>query len=81
YDPVFKLPLWLQAEIKGHLFWAYNRQHLNEIKNYVGSKLRERLIKDYKYTTMVEKLPNFIKDAKNREAIIKLIEKLERKSG
>ncbi|MDQ2771290.1 MAG: hypothetical protein M3Y54_12410 [Bacteroidota bacterium] len=74
---VFGLPLWLQGSIRGNIFWAYNRQHLNDIKEYVGAKLRER--QTTTHTTMVEKLPQFIKEAKNREAILKLIEKLERK--
>jgi hypothetical protein len=73
-DPVFNLPLWLQTEIRGNVFWAFNRTHLNEIKNYVSSKLRER--QTTTHTTMVEKLPNFIKDAKNRVTILKAIEKL-----
>ncbi|MFT7070893.1 MAG: DNA-directed RNA polymerase subunit M/transcription elongation factor TFIIS [Spirosomataceae bacterium] len=73
-DPIFNLPLWFQADIKGEIFWAYNRKHLNEIRDYVSSKLRER--QTMKYTTMVERLPNFIKFAKNREVIIKVIDKL-----
>ncbi len=75
--PIFGVPLWLQGNIRGNLFWAYNRQHLHAIKEYVGAKLRER--QTTTHTTMVEKLPQFIKEAKNREAILKLIEKLERK--
>jgi DNA-directed RNA polymerase subunit M/transcription elongation factor TFIIS len=75
--PIFGLPLWLQGSIRGNLFWAYNRQHLYAIKEYVGAKLRER--QTTTHTTMVERLPQFIKDAKNRDAILKLIEKLERK--
>jgi len=78
-DPLFNLPLWLQSEMKGNLFWAYNRKHLNDIKTYVASKLRER--QTLTHTTMVEKLPTFIKDAKNREALIKIIERLERKTN
>ena len=73
-DPYFNLPLWFQSEIKGNAFWAFNREHLAEIKTYVQSKLRER---QSTYTTMVEKLPKFITDSKNREAVIKSIEKLE----
>ncbi|MBS1555894.1 MAG: hypothetical protein JSU09_13295 [Bacteroidetes bacterium] len=78
-DPVFGLPLWFQSDIRGDLFWAYNRDHLNEIKSYVSSKLRER--QTTTHTTMVERLPNFIKEAKNRQTIIKAIEKLERKTS
>jgi hypothetical protein len=76
-DPVFNLPLWLQVEVKGNHFWAYNRRHLQDIKSYVQARLRER--QSQGYTTMVERLPQFIKEAKNREAIIKAIEQLERR--
>ena len=75
-DPVFNLPLWFQTDIKGNLFWAFNRSHLSAIKDYVQSKLRER--QTTTHTTMVERLPNFIKESKNREAILKGIEKLEK---
>lgn len=76
-DPVFNLPLWFQADIKGNTFWAFNREHLTEIGKYVSAKLRERQSPAYK--TMVEKLPQFIKAAKNRAVILKAIEKLMRK--
>lgn len=76
-DPIFNLPLWYQTSIKGEAFWAYNREHLNEIRNYVSAKLRER--QTTTHTTMVEKLPNFIKSAKNRKAILKAIDKLMKK--
>jgi DNA-directed RNA polymerase subunit RPC12/RpoP len=76
-DPIFHLPLWLQENIRGNLLWAYNRSHLHDIKEYVEAKLHER--QTTRYTTMVEKLPTFIKEAKNREAILKAIEKMERK--
>lgn len=76
-DPVFGLPLWFQADVRGNLFWACNRGHLDEIKSYVGSALRER--QTTTHTTMVERLPKFIKDAKNRETILKAIDRLQRK--
>jgi len=75
-DPIFNLPLWIQAEVKGNLFWAYNKRHLHDIKKYVQARLRERQSKGY--TTMVERLPKFIKEAKNRDAILKAIEQLEK---
>lgn len=78
-DPIFNLPLWFQAVVRGDVFWAFNRDHLQEIKNYVSAKLRER--QTWKHTTMVEKLPQFIKAAKNRDTIIKVIERLQRKNS
>jgi hypothetical protein len=74
-DPVFGLRLWYQIEVKEELLWAYNERHLAEIKAYVASALRERTTTRYKMT-MVEKLPEFIKLAKNREEILKAIEKM-----
>jgi hypothetical protein len=51
---------------------------LLEIKAYVGSKLRERSTDRFKMT-MVEKLPDFIKSAKNREEVLKAIGRMEKK--
>lgn len=77
HDPIFHLPLWFQAELRGNLFWAYNRKHLEEIKMYINAKLRERTTTIG--MTMVERLPQFIKEAKNRKPLSKLIERLEKK--
>lgn len=76
-DPFFNLPLWLQGDVKGQTLWAYNRSHLNDIKRYVASQLRERNLAGH--NTMVERLPQFIKVGKNREAVLKTIERLERR--
>lgn len=73
-DPVFGLPLWFQENVKGDRLWASNKEHLLEIRNYVTAKLRER--QTMRITTMVEKLPQFIKAAKNREAVLKAIERM-----
>ncbi|MDJ0366643.1 hypothetical protein QMK33_15910 [Hymenobacter sp. H14-R3] len=77
-DPVFNLPLWLQHSLKNDVFWAHNRTHLVDIKVYIQATLRERQL--HSYTKMVERLPTFIKVAKNREAILKIINQLEHKS-
>ena len=74
-DPAFGLPLWYQDSVKGNNLWAYNVKHLTEIKKYVQSTLRERTTDKYKMT-MVEKLPDFIKLAKNRKEVLKVINKM-----
>jgi len=76
-EPVFGCELWYWSRFKGESFWATNSEHLNDIKNYVKAKVRVRSGKDY--TTMVEKLPKWISNKKNRDAILKLINKLELK--
>ena len=69
--------LWLKKDFKGELFFAYNYEHLDYLKQYIQAKIRER--KDGTYTTMVEKLPQFIKSAKNREDLLRIIHQLEEK--
>ena len=77
-DPAFGLHLWYKDFVKGDVIWSYNMEHLQEIKAYVAAKLRERSTSRFKMT-MVEKLPEFIKLAKNREEVLKALERMETK--
>jgi len=72
HDKVFGCPYYFQENFRGKLFWARNREHLLEMENYISSDLRTRL--PYRMQ-MVERLPTFIKEAKNREAILKILQK------
>jgi len=72
HDRIFGCPYYFQKDFKSKLFWAKNREHLLEMENYVSSDLRTRL--PYRMR-MVEKLPTFIKEAKNRDAILKILQK------
>lgn len=76
-DYWFGQELWLQAAFKNEVFWANNYEHLDYMKQYISSGLRER--HNRAFFTLVEKLPGFIKSAKNRERLLKLIGKLETK--
>lgn len=76
-DYWFNCELWLQASFKNELFWAHNYEHLTYMKQYIGAGLRQR--NERESFTLVEKLPNFIKSAKNRAKLLKLIDKLEKK--
>lgn len=76
-EPYYRLPLWLTETVKGQSLWAYNYKHLAYLKEYVAADLREK--NGRLYWTMVEKLPEWMKSAKNREVVIKGIEKLEKK--
>lgn len=77
FDWYFRLPLWLQTECCGKNLWAYNRKHLEFIENYVASKLRERTPNINK--SLASRLPQWMKSAKNREAVLKGIERLKEK--
>ena len=73
-DPYFKLPLWLQIECEGETLWAYNRRHLAYLRLYVEAKLRETGRSGHR--TMGSKLPKWMLLAKNRDAVLKGIERL-----
>ncbi|MFV9482250.1 hypothetical protein ACNI3T_00355 [Christiangramia sp. ASW11-125] len=70
-DPIFGVSLWLQENLKGNIFWAYNFDHLEYLRNYISADLRER-----EGMTLSAKLPKFIKDKKNRTKLLKLIDKM-----
>lgn len=76
----FKAELWLKASFKNEVFWAYNDKHLEYLEyleRYIGATLREH--KARTGFTLLEKLPKFYHEAKNRESLLKIITKLRNK--
>ena len=73
----FETDLWLSAPFKNDLFWAYNAAHLSYLERYISANLREH--NDRTHFTLLEKLPKFYHEAKNREGLLKIIEKLNNK--
>jgi len=73
----FVVELWLKSPFKNDVFWAYNDKHLDYLERYIGATLREN--KDRTHFTLLEKLPKFYHEAKNREGLLKIIEKLKSK--
>lgn len=76
-DSYFGAELWLKASFKNDIFLAYNYAHLEYLEKYISADLREH--KDRSHFTLLEKLPKFYHEAKNREALLHLIDKLKRK--
>ncbi|GAB2817204.1 hypothetical protein GCM10022221_13780 [Actinocorallia aurea] len=70
-DPCFRLGLWLRADFRGELLWAYNARHLGVLEAYVGARLRERGTPRSSPMSMVERLPAWIKSARNRDALVR----------
>lgn len=73
----FNATLWFAAPFKNEIFFAYNDAHLDYLEQYIGAKLREH--KDRSHFTLLEKLPKFYHEAKNRNALLKVIQKLRAK--
>ena len=83
-DWCFHLPLWLRIECCGHELWAYNYEHLEWLEKYVGARLRERTKDDesgWRNQSLASRLPKWIKQAKNREDILRAIKKLREESA
>ena len=76
-DPYFGYPLWLQTDCCGKILWAYNETHLREIKCYIESLQRDGRAR--KKWSMITRLPQWIKAAKNREAVVKSLKRLEKR--
>lgn len=73
----FDAELWLQAAFKNEVFWAFNDKHLDYLERYISATLRGH--KERMYFTLLEKLPKFYHEAKNREGLLKIIAKLKSK--
>lgn len=73
----FDVELWLQAPFKGERFFAYNGEHLAYLERYIAATLREH--KDRTGFTLLKKLPKFYHEAKNREVLLKIIQRLKNK--
>lgn len=75
HDPMFGLDLWLAAPFRGHVLWAYNAEHLTLLRSYVAADLRDRV--PNRNASIVSRLPQWIKDAKNRDELLQVIARLE----
>ncbi|MFX0592025.1 hypothetical protein [Melissospora conviva] len=75
-DPYFGLSLWLSIDCRGRVLWAYNAEHLELLESYVSAGLRERG-RGARSMSMVERLPKWIKDARNRTEVVRAIRRMK----
>ncbi|MFI9722472.1 hypothetical protein ACIHFE_22905 [Streptomyces sp. NPDC052396] len=78
-DPFFDLPLWLQTRTRHGWLWAFNEEHLTLLHDYVRASLREGPpLGDLgrRNGTLVSRLPRWIKEGKNREEMLRAIERI-----
>ena len=78
-DWYFHLPLWLSTPCCGEVLWAHNWRHLRAIEEYVAATLREK-VRDPEHgwtnRSMLNRLPRWMKAAKNRDEVLKAIRRL-----
>lgn len=75
-EPWFGLELWFLTSFQGKPIWAINQEHLAYLIDYLTADLREKPMGRAK-KTQSDHLPTFMKTAKNRERIVKLLEKMQ----
>ncbi|MFF4354061.1 hypothetical protein [Streptomyces sp. NPDC001530] len=77
-DPYFRAPLWLQTETRHGWLWAYNLEHLAFLRQFVAASLRERApwYDIGQKMTVVARLPVWIKSAKNRDEVLRAVERI-----
>lgn len=82
-DPYFHYPLYFQASYRGKTIWALNREHLQYLIDYLSADIRTVPFDFYETCKTMRSqsdiLPAFMKKAKNREGIVKLLTKLQAK--
>lgn len=79
-DPYFHYPLYFQASYRGKTIWALNREHLQYLIDYLSADIRTAP-SDPGQTlrSQADRLPTFMKTAKNRDGIVKLLTELQKK--
>jgi hypothetical protein len=70
------LQLWLKTECEGHILGALNFEHLQFLKSHVEAFLRERNTLPNKNKSIGSRLPRWMTSKKNRDKVLKCIEKL-----
>ncbi|MCR8986791.1 hypothetical protein ABE137_01970 [Brevibacillus laterosporus] len=77
-DPIFHLELYYLDYFRGKPVWAVNREHLSYLISYTSATLREKPANG-PMRTASHSLPVYMKEAKNRDAIVKILHKLQKK--
>lgn len=79
-DPHFHLPLWLQTPCLGEVLWAYNPRHLDFLEEFVSAGDRSVRTEEggAKNSLLPSRLPKWMQLAKNREQVLRAINKLRK---
>ena len=74
-EPYFGLLLYFQTSFEGKVIWAYNRNHLIYLIDYIDADIRETT-RAHQSCKASYFLPKFMTLAKNRSQIVKLLKRL-----
>lgn len=78
YEPFFGLELWFLSSFHNKPVWALNREHLAYLIDYLDADLREKPTEYRSMKTQADHLPTFMKTAKNRKRIVRLLKDMQK---
>lgn len=76
-EPFFGFEPWFLAYLGRKAVWALNREHLNYLIDYLSADLRQKPAGYFSQHAQADHLPTFMKTAKNRERIVKLLQGMQ----
>ena len=76
-EPFLGFELWFLAYLGRKAVWALNREHLNYLIDYLSADLRQKPAGYFSQHAQADHLPTFMKTAKNRERIVKLLQGMQ----
>ncbi len=76
-EPFFGFELWFLAYLGRKAVWALNWEHLNYLIDYLSADLRQKPAGYFSQHAQADHLPTFMKTAKNRERIVKLLQGMQ----
>lgn len=79
-DPFFGYPVYLSVPVGRWTLWAWNLRHLEWLEAWISASLRERRPPSYHFT-MMARLPQWMKRASNRQAVLKGLARLRAKAA
>jgi len=74
YEVSWPADAYFQWDIRGHILWAYNREHARVLLEFIGSKERDEM-RYPRYRDSLRKLPSELISAKVRDDVIKAIKR------
>lgn len=78
HDPFFDYELYFLAYLNGKPVWAMNREHLAYLIDYLSADLREEPHMEGTMRTQADHLPGYMKTAKNRDKVVRLLKNLQK---
>lgn len=80
-EPYFGFELWFLTSFQNKPVWAINREHLAYLIAYLSADLREKPAGPKAMRTQADHLPTFMKTAKNRKRLVKLLQNMQREQS